>query len=242
MKLKNFFKNLLVKADGILFNKHLTCNLCGCEIFDGKDFCKSCFKSITFNDNIVCETCGRKVNISTTRCDSCKGEWAVDKARSAFIYTGGAEKLIKDLKYANKQYLAEIIAPYLKEVYVKNFFAPDAITFVPMSEKSELKRGFNQAYLLAKELAKLTDNRLIAPLIKHKDTPQQESLNKKARQENLLKCFKVIDAKAVKDKRILIVDDVLTTGATAHALAQKLKDKGAKSVYLLTVASVVKRI
>ena len=111
-----------------------------------------------------------------------------------------------------------------------------------MSEKSELKRGFNQAYLLAKELAKLTDNRLIAPLIKHKDTPQQESLNKKARQENLLKCFKVIDAKAVKNKRILIVDDVLTTGATAHALAEKLKDKGAKSVYLLTVASVVKRI
>ena len=241
MKLLNFLKKLIHKADDILFDKHLTCNLCRREIFDGQDFCNDCLKTITFNDGIVCDTCGRKVNVSTLRCDSCKGEWAIDKANSVFIYKDGAEKLIKDLKYGKHQYLAEIIAPYLKEVYVKHLYAPDFITFVPMTEKAEEKRGFNQAYLLARELAKLTDNRLISPLIKTKDTPQQEALNKKDRQENLLKCFKVIDVKAVKGKKILLIDDVLTTGATAHACAEKLKAKGAKSVYLLTVASVIKR-
>lgn len=67
-------------------------------------------------------------------------------------------------------------------------------------------------------------------------------LDKKERQKNLISCFKVTDKTLVKGKRILVIDDVLTTGATANAVAKVLKRVGAKSVYLLTVASVQKRL
>lgn len=242
MKLKALFKNLLKKVDDILCPQHLTCNLCGAEIFDDGDFCEACKKTLPLNDGMICLNCGRETTIPTKRCYSCSGEWAVDKARSAFGYKDGAEKLIKLLKYGKKRYLAEIIAPYLKNVYVKNMFAPDVITFVPMTEKKQKARGFNQAELIADKLAKSVDKRSIALLFKKKDTEEQKHLDLEARKENLLHCFSVIDKTQVKDKKILIVDDVLTTGATAHALAKVLKAAGAKSVYLLTVASVQKKI
>lgn len=242
MKIKEFIKLLLKKTDEVLCPQHYTCNLCGREIFDDGDFCDDCKKEVHLNDGIMCLNCGRVTNIPTNRCYSCSGEWAVDKARSAFLYEDGAERLIKSLKYGKRKFLAEILAPYLKNVYVKNMFAPDIITYVPMHKKKQKQRGFNQSALLAENLAKLIDNRIIALLSKVKETPEQKSLDKKERQENLISCFKIIDKKIVKDKRILIVDDVLTTGATAHALAKILKKYGAKSVYLLTVASVQKRL
>lgn len=240
--MKDFVKKLLKKVDEILCPQHLTCNLCGAEIFDDGDFCEDCKKTLTLNDGMICLNCGRETTIPTKRCYSCSGEWAVDKARSAFNYKDGAEKLIKLLKYGKKRYLAEIIAPYLKNVYLKNMFAPDLITFVPMTEKKQKERGFNQAELLADELAKLVDKRSIALLLKKKDTEEQKHLDLEERKANLLHCFAVIDKNLVKDKSVLLIDDVLTTGATAHALAKVLKAAGAKSVYLLTVASVQKKI
>ncbi len=238
MGFKDFFKKFIKTADRLMFDKSLTCNLCGEELFIDGDFCKDCEETLILNDSHFCLNCGRKTNISTARCTSCKGEWEIDKARSVYEYAGGAEKLIKALKYGKKQYLAEIVAPKLKTVYIKNMFAPDLITFVPMTEKAMFERGFNQSELLSRELAKLVDNRSIALLLKTKDTVKQQNLSAKDRKKNLIGSFKVIDKDLVKGKRILLVDDVLTTGATAGACAEKLKKAGAKSVYLLTVASV----
>ena len=127
MKFKALIKKILENIDGVMFDKGLTCNLCGREVFHREDFCKDCLDTIDFNDGPICSCCGRKTPIATKRCDSCKGEWAVDLARSAFTYRGGAEGLIKALKYGGKQYLAEVLAPYLKQVYVENYFAPDFI-------------------------------------------------------------------------------------------------------------------
>ncbi len=242
MLFKEFFKKASIIIDKILCPKHFTCNLCGKEIFDDGDFCEDCLKTLYKNDGIICQNCGRATNIPTNRCYSCSGEWAVDRARSAFLYDDGAEKLIKALKYGGKRYLAEIIAPYLKEVYVKNLFAPDCITFVPMTDKKRKQRGFNQAKLLAENLAKAVDIPCESLLIKTKETEDQKSLDLKSRQENLSACFKVKDKSLVKGKKILVIDDILTTGATAHVVAKTLKKAGAETVYLLTVASVQKRL
>lgn len=242
MKIKDFFRKALIKTDEILCPKHFTCNICGKEIFDGGDFCEECLKTLYVNNGIICQNCGRATNIPTNRCYSCSGEWAVDKARSAFLYEDGAEKLIKSLKYGKKRYIAEIIAPYLKVVYIKYLFAPDIITFVPMTDKKKRKRGFNQAELIALNLSKEVGVMCKDLLVKTKDTEEQKNLDRKSRQENLLSCFKVKDKTAVKGKKILLIDDVLTTGATAHAVSKVLKKAGAESVYLLTVASVQKRL
>lgn len=242
MKLKLLMKKVLVWIDKLLCPHRLTCNLCGREVYYGEDFCEDCQKKIKLNDGMICENCGRATNIPTKRCYSCSEEWAIDKARSAFLYEDGGEAIIKKMKYGGKKYIAEILAPYLKSVYVKNTFAPDVITYVPMTDRKRKLRGFNQAKLLADSLAKIVDNRSIALLLKTKETEEQKHLDLKERRENLAKCFKVIDKKVVEGKKILLIDDVLTTGATAHAIAKVLKRSGAKSVYLLTATSVQKRL
>lgn len=240
--MKEFFKRLIKKIDQILCPKHYTCNLCGKEIFDDGDFCEECYKNLPFNDGNICINCGRATTIPTKRCYSCNFDWAVDRARSLFLYRDGGEKLIKSLKYGRRKYLAEILAPYLKQVYVKNLFTPDVITAIPMTKKKQRKRGFNQSELLAKNLSSLVDCKYLPLLKKVKETEEQKSLDFGERQLNLQSCYKVIDKNLVKGKRILIIDDVLTTGATAHAAAVRLKKAGAKSVYLLTVTSVQKQI
>lgn len=240
MEIKGLIKSFIDSADKLLYPHNLTCNLCGKEIFDGADFCDECMDKLHFNDHIFCENCGRKTNIPTKRCYSCNEEWAVDLARSVFLYDDGAESLIKAIKYGGKKYLTEVIAPYLKTIYLKNLFAPDYITYVPMTAKKQRKRGFNQSELLAASLCEIIDNRPIDLLIKTRETAEQKELTAEERKENLTRCFKVKDKTLVKDKKVLVIDDVLTTGATAHAVATALKKGGAKSVYLLTVASVQK--
>ena len=107
-----------------------------------------------------------------------------------------------------------------------------------MTPKAQGRRGFNQAYLLAKELSKKMKLPLLKGAIrKVKDTPPQKSLSRNDREQNLKACFKA-DRAVVKDKTIIVVDDVMTTGATADAVCGELKKHGAKKLYFATVASV----
>ena len=107
-----------------------------------------------------------------------------------------------------------------------------------MSVRAEKRRGYNQSKLLAQKLSELIGVDVLDCLIKTKETERQATLTGEQRRKNLVDAFKVIDKKSVKDKSILIVDDVTTTGATAQIIAQKLKNAGAIKVYLITVASV----
>ena len=218
--------------------KHLTCDLCGKEVFHGEDVCADCKKTLIPVGETYCLKCGRRTTKPYSVCPSCEKS-DVDLSRSAFIYDEGIAKLIKRFKYDGRKYLAEVLGEYMAKIYVENYFTPDVITFVPMTARSEFSRGFNHSEELAKYLAKKFDNEVIAVFNKQYDTSHQASLNVEERQKNLKGSFIVADKKAVKGKKILIVDDVLTTGATSGELASLAKKSGAKSVYLLTVASVV---
>ena len=136
--------------------------------------------------------------------------------------------------------------PYLKdyfaELLVERLFEMpglDCIVYVPMTKKAVRKREYNQAELLAKSISKRIDLPVIKNcVIKIKETNEQKSLSRKERAKNLKGCFKVEKASEIKGKRVLLIDDVLTTGATAEAITEKLLKAGADSVYLATVASV----
>ncbi len=238
--MKDFLKSLENFILNKVFPHDLTCNICGCEIFDGQPFCKDCFSKVKFIETSFCEKCGRLTVESQEKCQSCNHEWAVDKARSLFAYLGYGKFLVQNLKYNNARYLADVFAKSLEEVCVKNMFAPDVITFVPMDELSQYKRGYNQAELLATALAKRLNYEVIGGLIKKKQTKNQQSLDFFERQRNLKNTFSVLDKECFKNKKVLLIDDVLTTGATSNEIAQVLKKSGAKSVYLLTLASVTK--
>ncbi len=231
-KIKEFFHKYF-------FNPKWRCVCCNDEIFDGKYFCDECEKSLPYIGASYCEHCGRRLTQSSNYCSSCKNKMlSVDKARSIFNYEKPVSNLIMQLKYFDKQYLAEVFSGSLANLYRKNYFNADFICYVPTTDKAKRKRGFNQAELIAKALSLKIELPIKDILIKTKETPRQAKLTREQRLKNLKGCFKAQPKREINSKTVLLIDDVLTTGATSESVAETLKKKGAKAVYLLTVASV----
>lgn len=215
------------------------CVLCGKDVFEDKYFCDKCYDALPFNNGIVCEHCGRKVIAEEKYCSTCKGVLTnIDRARSVFVYAPPINKFIKRAKYFNEKYLLGMFAEFLSSRYFSGYFNSDVLCFVPMTDKAEKKRGYNQSRILAELVSKRTGVPVADAAIKNKETPKQVGLSAEKRRKNLYEAFKITDKKAIADKKVLIIDDVTTTGATGEALAKKLKDAGAARVELLTVASV----
>lgn len=239
--MKGFFAKIGKSLREYFYNPKWRCLACGKEIFEG-DFCKECKENLPFNDKVICDHCGRKVIAPENFCSTCKGVLvSVDKCRSVFNYQKPISSLIKKMKYGNGRYIAEIFSFYLAITYFKNYFNADFVTYVPMTKRAEKKRGFNQSKLLAENTAKRISLPVVHCIEKIKETTRQAKLGRKDRLKNLHDAFKIVDKKAVKDRAVLIIDDVSTTGATVEAVAEKLKHAGAKKVYLLSVASVPPR-
>ena len=239
MAFKDFIeklKSIFVKS---VYNPEWRCLSCGKEIFDGQKFCQKCLDSLPYNDRYICNHCGRKVIAPEPYCSTCKGKLtSIDMARSFFVYEKPVSNMIQGFKYSNKQYLSDYFASCLSKIYFNNYFRADFLVYVPMTKKAEQKRGYNQSRLLCEGLSKIVNVPILDCLVKEKETKRQATLTKTERLKNLEKAFKVVDKKSVKDKVLVLVDDVTTTGSTAEVIAERLKKAGAKNVYLITVASV----
>ena len=221
------------------FNPHWRCAACGREIFGDEYFCADCEKALPVADGNICAHCGRKTDVPEDYCRSCKNRLtAIDKGRSAFFYDKPVSDLILKSKYGGGRYLLDMFAEYLAAVYFKNYFSADIICYVPMTEKAERKRGYNHSKLIALKFSELTGVKVGHCISKIKDTERQAKLTGRERAVNLAGSFRVTDKAAVRGKAVLLVDDVTTTGATAQEIGSVLKTAGAKTVYLITVASV----
>ena len=218
------------------FPPDFTCDVCGAEIFNGDNLCEKCRDTITVNNDYTCPVCGRKSQASML-CLECKAqppEFA--KAVSPFVYSGGIQALILKYKKGNA-YLKDYFA---RAMYAKcgGFGDAEGVCFVPMTRAAEHNRGYNQSYLLARELAKMLKLPLLKNAVKKiKKSSPQKSLTRKERTDNLKSCFKA-ERSEVQGKTLILVDDVLTTGATADAVCGELKKRGAKKIYFVTAASV----
>ena len=237
MGIKDFFAKLFY--NNVYYDKW-TCCSCGCEIFNDKYFCDDCIKELKFNDKCICAHCGRQTLSPEEYCLTCKETLlSIDRARSVFCYEGRVKSLVKRMKHPNNAYLTDVFSWYLSGLYFRNLFACDFVSFVPMTKKRFSKRGgYNHGKVLAEKFAKHVNLSVLDVLIKSKETKKQALLSRKDRMKNVKGSFKVKDKKLVKDKRIVLIDDVTTTGATAEEIASVLKKAGAKEVILLTVASV----
>ena len=231
-RLKAFFKKYL-------FNPTWRCASCGREIFEDEYFCKDCYKALPFNSGAICDHCGRQTIASENYCSTCKNVLvSLDKCRSVFNYEGKIAFLIKQAKYENKKYLLDYFASELTVLYKNQSFTTDIVTCVPMTKKALKKRGYNQSKILAQTFAKNCNLPFIDCLVKEKETSRQATLSRQERRKNLQGVFRVAKRKEIKDKSVLLIDDVTTTGSTAEIIAKRLKGAGAKAVYLLTIASV----
>lgn len=221
------------------FNARWTCAVCGVEIFEGR-YCKDCKKTLPLISGARCDHCGRKLKKAAEYCDSCKEKnISFDKARSAFDYEYPISSLIMKLKYEGAGYLSEIFAEDLAPIYFSEFTCADFISFVPMTEAHKKERGYNQAELIARALSEIVGVEVKQCAVKTKETLRQATLSGSERRENLSGAFRALKSE-VKGKTVVIVDDVMTTGATADALSSALKNAGAEKTFVLTVASVSK--
>lgn len=226
-----------------LFPINAVCNGCERENFSGKPFCEECEKNLPMLLGSVCNHCGRKTAYETERCDSCSGrETYFDVARSVYDYAEPINKLIWSLKYENKRYVAKIFAKDLNNIYLKNFLNCDFALYVPMTENRENERGYNQARLIAEEFSLLSGVAVKHDVVyKRRETKRQATLSFSERKQNLSGSFGVRNRKQLLGRRVLLIDDVMTTGATVESISFLLKKYGAKFVAVLTVASVQKQ-
>ena len=230
-KVKLFFKD-------IFFNHRWRCVVCKREKFNDGFVCESCEKVLPYIEK-RCKHCGRALLRNADVCDECRGELiSFNQAVSVFDYGESIATLIRNFKYEGQRYLKEYFGEKLYTCFINSNINCDIVTYVPMSSKEYKKRGYNQAELLAKEFIKRTKYPIFNGLIKRKETKRQAGLNFKERLENLESAFAVKNKKTINGKNVLLIDDVLTTGATAERVSATLKRAGALRVYVLTVASV----
>ena len=176
------------------------------------------------------------------RCGMCRaGAIAFDAAYCFGSYEDSLRELIHLLKYTRVKPLARTLGGYLlRALPVDTAF--DAVVPVPLHWRRRWERGFNQAKLLAREVSRKRGVPLIEPLRRVRATTTQTGLTNAKRRDNVAGAFRVRRGSTIRNLRILLVDDVMTTGATASACASVLKRAGARSVTLLTLARVDRRI
>ena len=233
MKFFEFLKNAVKSYDE---THNFTCDICGREVFQNERVCAPCMRVLPYIGETYCPFCGRKT-LETGACLDCKTRpLTVEKARAVCTHEGAAARLVVAFK-RGKRYLARTIAELMLPL-LEEFPNTELLVPVPMTEKSEKKRGYNQSRLLGQALSELSGIPYVEPVQKTRETSSQKLLTRQEREENLTGCFRVKERKAVRDKNVLIVDDTMTTGTTASEIARVLKNAGADEVNLLTFTSV----
>jgi ComF family protein len=175
-------------------------------------------------------------------CGLCRrGMVGFDAAYSFGSYEGALQKLILLFKYGGIHTLAQPLGRLLADAFPRSERA-DLIVPVPMHWWRRWRRGFNQAELLASELARRTGLPLRNAVRRKRWTPPQAGLSNSLRRKNVSNSFETAKPAAVRGLHVLLVDDVFTTGATASACASALKRAGARRVSVLTLARADRRL
>ncbi len=210
---------------------------CGCDRLTRSDspFCADCEGLIvaTNEKKSACDICGMEL----TKC-LCGKKLFYHSSATVFFHEGEPRKVIFKLKFHARRDIAKTYARALKIILDKRNILDetDAITCIPMSMGARLIRGYNQSELIARALAEVSDKEFVPFLIKAVKTPKQHRVENVSRKANVLGVFEPDKAfeKEIEGKRILIIDDVCTTGNTLNEAAKTLFIFGAEDVFIGT--------
>jgi competence protein ComFC len=217
------------------------CPSCKTIVSDEHSICLDCYNNFEAISEPCCDKCSLALPSETLGkyCHQCiERKRSFAKNISVFRYSGFVKDLIHDLKYNNATINAKFIACIMYErniQYVKSF---DYLIPVPISNSKLIKRKYNHAQLIAKHISKLSKVPMYEECLKRKDSHfSQIMLNRVERYENLKDAFfSEVSRNDLYKMKVLLIDDVMTTGATIDMCAKALSRKGALSVSSLTFA------
>jgi ComF family protein len=221
------------------------CSGCGDPTIGIHIFCGKCWAKVNFIQKPCCHHCGAPMPYDTgsPTCVSCLTIVpSFDGGRSATRYDGMIRDIILKLKHGDATYLPPSLAGWLIQAGQDFWDKTDYIIPVPLHRWRLMRRRYNQATLLARAVSQRVNLPLLTNiLIRSKLTESQGRKSRKERRQNVQTAFGLQDPKELlKGKRIVLIDDVWTTGATLAACTTTLKRGGVEKIYVLTLSRVVK--
>jgi len=230
------------------------CRACGIRILteENLSFCEQCWGTVELVHEPKCPRCGRPHShrvgfdpIESFVCSECFGQklWVGD-THATGLHVGVLRDAIHLLKYRRKRLIAAPLAGLLLEHVLRNidFGSYDALVPVPLHRRRLKERGYNQSELIAEQVClRLPGINVLHALKRTKDTPSFSMLGATERRNRIRNAFLVAPGADLKKKKVLLVDDVVTTGATTNECARMLRKAGAETVDVMAVA-VAKRL
>lgn len=220
-----------------------------CEELTGAQggLCTACWEGITFISAPLCARCGVPfpygMGAESAECMPClTSAPPYAKARAVFSYDDGSRRLITRYKYNDRTHATPMYAAWLARAGAELLAEVDVIIPVPLHRWRLLRRRYNQSALLAAGLARQTKKPVrMTALLRTRHTPQQVGLTREQRRQNVEDAFAVPsrELEKIMGKTVLLVDDVLTTGATLESCTRALLDAGVSTVYVLTLGRTV---
>lgn len=239
-KMKGYVKSFLE----LLYPEKNTCFICNVydSSIDDKYICSDCEKRLIKIVPPLCIKCSKPIDYaSDCLCPDCNVyEKSFEAAKSPFSYEGIIKECIYNFKYYNKPYFykffGNLLLRYMNEINYTNF---DFITSVPLHKSKMRTRGYNQSQLLAKYMSDKLSIPYADVLKRTVKTTKQSQQSKDERKKNLKGAFAIkyphTNTK-IKNRSVLLVDDVYTTGSTADECSNTLLNFGVSKVYVITIA------
>jgi competence protein ComFC len=222
----------------LLYPKRIKCCICGRGAREA--VCGTCIASLEFIEGRVCLKCGKGLEDEYQKhfCPDCQREQKqFETAISCFQYEDMGKSIVHKLKYEGCKDIAKLLARLMKERLQDEGLAVDALVPVPIHPQKELARGYNQAYLMAEELAAAMGLPVWDCLERTKQTAEQFRLDKHGRILNVHNAFRAKMLYNIAYNRVLLVDDIYTTGSTANECSRVLKQMGVGRIYVITAAT-----
>ncbi len=218
---------MIIENIRILFNKFLD--------FVFPEYCEYCNKMLSYPQKVLCKSC---LNTAVRKKLHIVDEEEIGKINKIW-YVGNYDTLNKFVLEAKLNYRKNVLVFFLQFIKsrIRNldeiYSDVDIVIPVPIRKNKLRERGFNQAEIIGEILF---ENKLQKNLIsKIKETKEQKHLSKEEREKNLKNCFKINDKEKIKNKKILLIDDVITTGSTLREISTLLLEKGSGEVYAFSL-------
>ena len=247
MKRSNIINSIKKEIIGLFDIPNGTCPICGRVLFSLDHFiCGNCEKDLKFHDSKTCAACGRMVlEASATYCRDCLTFGVVfDGGYCHFRYGEDEKQIIWAMKFGNRRALCQWAGKAMLQGLLQTEWMTgcDVIVPVPISEGHLKIRGYNQSEKIAEGLAEaLLDMGIVMPVAVNairrcKEGKDQIGSTREERISQLQGAFCMDDAKEIRGKKVLLIDDVITTGATLRECAEVLRQGGAESIYTAVCA------